>query len=121
MINYLDLTGYGFISLGVLFNLLSAITLIRYPDIYTRLLTSTKCITIGTTSIMFGIVIMNGFSAVGIKSLICLLVILLISPVESHVLLRAAKKQGIKMCKETLKDKYDEDLKKDNRHEISQN
>ena len=97
MINYVDLIGYGFVSLGVLFNLLSAITLIRYPDIYTRLLTSTKCITIGTTSIMFGLVIMNGFSSIGVKALICLLIILLISPVESHVLLRAAKKQGIKV------------------------
>ncbi len=45
-----------FISIGVLFNLFGCIGLIRLPDVYNRLQSATKCVTLGTCSILVGVV-----------------------------------------------------------------
>lgn len=92
MTNFLHYLCYAFITLGVFFNLLAAVSLLRFSDVYSRLLSSTKGITFGTLSILFGVFLMHGFNAVGVKSLLCLFFILLTSPIETQVLLRAAKK-----------------------------
>ena len=46
--------GWIIIWVGVLFDLLGAIGLIRFPDVYNRLQASTKCVTLGTLGIMIG-------------------------------------------------------------------
>ena len=92
MTSYIAYIGYGFISLGVLLNLLAALSLLRFPDVFTRLLSSTKGITFGTLSILFGVFLAHGFNAVGVKALLCLAFILLTSPIETQVMLRAAKR-----------------------------
>jgi multicomponent Na+:H+ antiporter subunit G len=97
MTNSLIYLAYAFITLGVILNLLASLALLRFPDVYTRLLSSTKCITFGTLSILFGVFIIHGFTAIGVKSLLCLIFILLTSPIETNVLLRAAKKSESKM------------------------
>ena len=96
MTEYLTYVGYGFITIGVLCNLLAALALLRFSDVYVRLLTSTKCITFGTLSILFGVFVIHGFGGIGVKALLCLVFVLLTSPIETHVLLRAARKSGVK-------------------------
>ena len=45
------------ISVGVLFDLLGCVGLLRLPDVYTRLQASTKCVTLGTCLILIGIAV----------------------------------------------------------------
>jgi multicomponent Na+:H+ antiporter subunit G len=106
MIKYI---AYTLVSGGVLFNLVAVIALLRFPDVYTRLSCSTKCITIGVSLILIGVLVMHGWSAAGIKAVICLLFFLITSPVEAHVISKAAHAAGSKLSASTTVDAYAED------------
>lgn len=98
-----------FIVVGITFDLFGCIGLIRLPDVYNRLQASTKCVTLGTCSILFGVFIKFGFTAAGVKALLCILFLLLTSPVAAHALARGAHKSGIKMWDKSVCDKYSDD------------
>jgi multicomponent Na+:H+ antiporter subunit G len=101
--------GWIIIWIGVLFDLLGAIGLIRFPDVYNRLQASTKCVTLGTLGIMIGIFLIKGFSPMGIKALICGAVLLLTSPVAAHALMKGSLHFGTKMWSGTILDQYGKD------------
>ena len=85
---------YFLISSGVFFNLVSAVALIRYPDFRSRVTFSTKLVTLGTGAVMAGVFLLYGFSALGVKALICVLLITVTSPVEANALLLAEEKRN---------------------------
>ena len=89
----------------------SCIGLLRLPDVYNRLQAATKCITLGTCSILFGMFLIVGFTAAGTKALLCIIFLLLTSPVAAHALARAAHISGIKLWEGSVVDKYAEDGK----------
>jgi multicomponent Na+:H+ antiporter subunit G len=101
--------GWIIIWLGVAFDILGAIGLVRFPDVYNRLQASTKCVTLGTFGIMIGIFLLKGFSAMGIKALIAGVFLLLTSPVAAHALMKGSLRFGRKMWKGTVVDKYGEE------------
>jgi multicomponent Na+:H+ antiporter subunit G len=105
----LDWAGLVFVSVGLAFDVFGCIGLIRLPDVYLRLQAATKCITLGTCSILFGTFLMMGFTAPGIKALMCIYVIALTNPVAAHVIARSAHRGGIKFWKGTVVDHYAED------------
>jgi len=47
---------YIFLGIGVAFNMLGSLGLIRFPDVYTRLHAGTKCTTFGSIFICFAII-----------------------------------------------------------------
>jgi multicomponent Na+:H+ antiporter subunit G len=100
---------YVFIAIGCLFDLLGAIGLVRLPDLYNRLQAATKCVTLGTCMILFGIFLYLGFNAGGIKALICAVFVLITSPTAAHALARGSHRGGIPLWKNSLMDKYAED------------
>ncbi len=103
--------GIFFIIVGLAFDFLGCLGLIRLPDVYNRLQASTKCVTLGTCSILFGLLLFKGFTAAGIKAIICILFIILTAPVSAHALARGAHKSGVKLWKESVCDKYEDDKK----------
>jgi multicomponent Na+:H+ antiporter subunit G len=66
----------------------------------------------GTLSIMLGVFAMNGFNVIGVKALLCVLFLMLTSPVSGHVLSRAAHIAGVKKWDKTVCDHYEDDRKK---------
>jgi len=98
--------GSSLIVIGLLFDFFGCVGLIRLPDVYTRLQASAKCVTLGTCGILFGLFLVKGFSATGIKALLCLLFIILTSPVSAHVLAKGAYRAGVKPCGATVVDEY---------------
>lgn len=104
--------GVLFIIVGLFFDFFGCLGLIRLPDVYNRLQASTKCVTLGTCSIVFGLFLFKGFTAAGIKALLCILFIILTAPVSAHALSRGAHKSGVKLCKGSVCDKYEEDKNK---------
>jgi multicomponent Na+:H+ antiporter subunit G len=104
-----DTLGLGFIIIGVLFNAFGCIGLLRLPDVYNRLQAATKCVTLGTCGIMFGIFLLKGFNAVGVKALIAIPLIFLTSPVAAHALARGAHLFGVKLWPKSVCDRYEED------------
>lgn len=108
----IEMIGYTLVTIGVIFDFFGALALLRFPDVYNRLLGSTKCVTAGTSCIMLGIFVMNGFSAVGVKALLCMGFLLITSPVSAHVLSRAAHLSGIKPWEGSVCDAYEKDKEK---------
>ncbi len=101
--------GMVFICIGVAFDFLGVLGLVRLPDVYNRLQAATKCVTFGSVGILIGIFIMQGFSSFGVKALIGIVFIFLASPTAAHVIARAAHRSRIPLTKITVIDKYEED------------
>lgn len=103
--------GLFFIVVGLAFDFFGCLGLVRLPDVYNRLQAATKSVTLGTCSILFGLFLFKGFTAAGIKALLCILFLVLTAPVAAHALSRSAHKMGVPLCKESVCDKYAEDDK----------
>ncbi|MDP3789350.1 MAG: monovalent cation/H(+) antiporter subunit G [Candidatus Omnitrophota bacterium] len=102
-----EIAGIIFITIGLAFNFFGCLGLIRLPDLYNRLQAATKCVTLGTCSILFGLFLFKGFTAAGIKAILCIIFILLTSPVAAHALARGAYKAGVKLWDGSVVDDYE--------------
>ena len=98
----MEYLGYIFISLGSLAFLVSAIGLIRMPDIYTRMHVATKSTTIGTILVIVGIIIIQPSWA--FKLILLAIFILLTNPLSSSVIARATHIDGATLEHDELKD-----------------
>ena len=107
-----EVVGSILILVGLTFDFFGCLGLIRFPDVYTRLQASAKCITLGTCGILLGLICFKGFSATGIKALLCMVFIILTAPVSAHALARAAYRSGVKPWAGTVIDEYDKDMDK---------
>jgi len=97
-----QIIGYTLTGLGALFYFYAGLGLLRMPDFYTKLQASTKATTLGTFSVVLGIGILNP-SFLG-KSLLLIVFVALTNPVASSVMIRAAYKNKVPVCKETTVD-----------------
>lgn len=104
-----DLIGLVLIGIGLFFDLVGCLGLVRLPDLYNRLQASTKCVALGTCLILFGTFVTVGFTPAGMKSLFCMYFVVLTSPVAAHALARGAHRSGVKLCEGSLVDHYAED------------
>lgn len=100
--------GYIMITVGVLFDLLGCVGLVRLPDVYNRLQAATKCVTLGTCMILLGVFVLTGFTAMGIKALICMFFILITNPTSAHALARGSHKAGVPLWPGSVIDEYQE-------------
>jgi multicomponent Na+:H+ antiporter subunit G len=100
------------IVIGLVFDFFGCLGLIRFPDVYSRLQASAKCITLGTCGILLGLVCFKGFTATGVKALLCLAFIAITAPVSAHALARAAYRSGVKPWSGTVVDEYGDDMDK---------
>ena len=98
------------LALGVFFNFLAGVGLLRFPDVYTRLHAGTKCTTFGSI-FLCGSVILIGLrawyspydgitgtdgSVFAIHTAAALIAILLTNPTGAHAIARAAHRSGVK-------------------------
>ena len=96
---------YILLGIGVFFNLLAGVGLLRFPDVYTRLHAGTKCTTFGSIFIVGSVVLLglnnwwigdtNG-SVLAIHSIFALVAILITNPTGAHAIARAAHRSGVK-------------------------
>jgi len=107
----IEIISFGFIIVGITFDFFGCLGIIRFPDVYNRLHSSIKCVTLGTCSILLGLFIDKGFSAAGFKALLCIAFLLLTAPVSAHVLSRSAHRSGVKLWEKSACDKYAEEQK----------
>ncbi|WP_297506662.1 monovalent cation/H(+) antiporter subunit G [Thermococcus sp.] len=112
--NALSALGEALVLIGTFFYFLSALGLIRMPDVYNRMQTSTKSATLGS----LGVIIGTGLWAVGegmswswvVQTIAVAGFILLTNPISAHALIRAAYKRGIPLWHGSVVDKYAEHL-----------
>lgn len=101
--------GYVLIVLGVVFDVLGCVGLVRLPDVYNRLQAATKCVTLGTAFLLFGVFFQFGFNALGIKAFICALFLLITSPTAAHALGRGSHRAKIRLWEGSVMDAYADD------------
>ncbi|GAB6135590.1 monovalent cation/H(+) antiporter subunit G [Thermococcus prieurii] len=102
------------VLIGTFFYFLSALGLIRMPDVYNRMQTSTKSATLGS----LGVIVGTGIWAVGkghslawiVQTIAVAGFLLLTNPISAHALIRAAYKRGIPLWHGSVVDKYAEHL-----------
>lgn len=95
-----------FMLLGSLTFLISAVGLIRMPDIYNRIQAGTKATSVGTIFMLIGLSILH---PIWIPKLVIILVfILLTNPISSHVVARAAYFNKEKLCDKTVVDQLEQ-------------
>jgi multicomponent Na+:H+ antiporter subunit G len=99
------------LCIGILFNLFGCIGLIRLPDVYNRLQAATKCVTLGTCSILIGVLFHFGFNDAGVKALIAIPILFFASTVSAHALIRGAYHFGIKLGEKSVRDDYKDAVK----------
>lgn len=94
------------LTIGVVFNLFGCIGLLRLPDVYNRLQAATKCVTLGTCSILLGLLFRYGLSEIGIKALIGIPLLFFASTVAAHALVRGSYHFGVKLGNRSVIDEY---------------
>jgi multicomponent Na+:H+ antiporter subunit G len=99
------------ITIGIIFNLLGCIGIIRLPDTYNRLQAATKAVTLGCCSILFGVIFHFGLCDAGTKALIAIPLLFFGSTVAAHALIRGTYHFGIKLGDKSVKDDYKDVVK----------
>ena len=99
-------------ALGIFFTFAGVVGMIRMPDTFCRLQSSTNIVTMGGLPILIGASIYgfsSGETAIGVKALVIGLFILLTNPAASHAMARAAYKSGAKLHEKSVCDEYGRD------------
>jgi multicomponent Na+:H+ antiporter subunit G len=103
----LNTVTYVLIGIGLFFNLMAGVGLLRFPDFYTRLHAGTKCTTFGSIFLIGAVVLqavaawVNGGwgspdSILAFRGIIALAAILLTNPTGAHAIARAGYRSGVK-------------------------
>ena len=102
---------YACLGIGIFFNLLASVGLLRFPDVYTRLHAGTKCTTFGSIFIALGVIVYGlwkwycgdkSMSILAIHSFFALIAILITNPTGAHAIARAAYRSGVKPAKAVI-------------------
>jgi multicomponent Na+:H+ antiporter subunit G len=89
---------YLLAAIGVFFSLSGGVGIARMPDLYTRIQCSSKAVTLGAVPTLVALVVAKGpVSSYGGRALLVALLLLVVNPVASHSLSRAAYKRGLPM------------------------
>lgn len=106
----IEYVGAILIFIGSLFAVVSAIGLIRFPDVYTRSHAATKSSTLGVLLTLTGALIyiwesQNYFS---VRLVLGIVFVFLTAPVSGHLVTRAAYRSKVKLADITLEDDLEE-------------
>lgn len=97
--------------IGLFFNVTAVVGIIRMPDLYCRLHSSSKNTTLGSLLIILGLAIRQfqaGQAPAGLKVLLIAMFLLMVTPIGSHALARAAYKFGVPLWEKSVVDQYSE-------------
>lgn len=108
---------YIFLVIGVLFNCLGSIGLLRFPDVYTRLHAATKATTFGSIFTSLAVIIYgfyqwnvvgdSKFGVLALHTIVALVCLIITNPTGAHAIARAAHRSGV-MPKQAVIDQLKE-------------
>jgi multicomponent Na+:H+ antiporter subunit G len=91
--------------IGLAFSLSGAVGIVRMPDLYARIQCSSKNVTMGALPLLLAVVVDKGaVSAYGSRALLFATLLLVVNPVASHALARAAYRIGVPMWQGSVVD-----------------
>ncbi|GHA29533.1 Na+/H+ antiporter subunit G [Devosia pacifica] len=106
----MDLAQYlaaALILLGAGFALVSAMGVLRLPDLYTRMHAASKAGSVGAGFILIAVAIVSFDLAVTLRAFAGIFFLLLTTPVASHLLARASYQSGYRPAESTVMNDLD--------------
>jgi multicomponent Na+:H+ antiporter subunit G len=97
--------------IGLFFNFIGVLGLLRFPDVYTRLHAETKTTTFGSIFLGLAVILysmVEGLPALAVHAAIAVIVLAFTNATGSHAIARAAAQSGIKPVQAVV-DKLEED------------
>ncbi|MBQ8003850.1 MAG: monovalent cation/H(+) antiporter subunit G [Oscillospiraceae bacterium] len=102
------------IGISLIFALAGVVGMLRFPDSFTRMQSTTNISTFGVLGVILAGCLYSGFMLHDYQMLVKLLVLglfyIITNPIAGHAIAKAAYKKGIRPEKEFVCDKYGEDL-----------
>ena len=108
---------YIFLGIGVIFNCLGSIGLLRFPDVYTRLHAATKATTFGSIFTSLAVIVYgffrwnitgeSKFIILVLHTFVALICLIITNPTGAHAIARAAHRIGV-MPKQAVIDQLKE-------------
>lgn len=115
---FVEILSWIFILLGSAFLVISAIGVIRLPDVYTRMHAAGITDTMGMGLLILGMALQVGFSLILVKLFLILAFVSFASPTATHALAQAALSGGVEpFLNEDRRPKETADLKPVNSNE----
>ena len=103
------------ILIGTVFSFLSAVGLIRLPDVYTRSHAASKSATLGVLFTLVGTFLYflweEGYFS--IRLFLGIFFVFLTAPVAAHVILRSAYRANVELAEQSVQDDLKEVIKKE--------
>ncbi|GGM42322.1 Na+/H+ antiporter subunit G [Paraliobacillus quinghaiensis] len=81
-----QLFAFVFFIAGIYFLLSTAVGLIRFPNLYTRLHAGSKCLMAGGISVFMGCILLEGISFVSLKLIVIMVFLFITNPIAIHVI-----------------------------------
>lgn len=81
--------------IGCLFIGFSIFGILRFKNIYTKILLISKVDTVATLTIIIGLILMRGFDAASVKLVILTVFLMITNPINTHMISRAAWLNGV--------------------------
>lgn len=108
----LEFIGAFIILFGSIISVVSAIGIIRFPDVYSRAHAATKTTTVAVLITLIGAFFYLWISEafISIRLILAIVFVFLTAPVSGHLVLRASYRANIKMADTTLEDELKEVL-----------
>jgi multicomponent Na+:H+ antiporter subunit G len=112
-----EISSYIFVSIvlfGSILTLISALGILRLPDVYTRSHAASKTSTLGVTLVLLGTFLYFWITKDHFNSRLILAIffIFMTAPVAGHLISRAAYNTGIKLWEHSVRDDLKETRKK---------
>ncbi len=81
--------------IGCLFIGFSIFGIIRYRNIFTKILLISKVDTVATLTIIIGLIFYQGFDASSVKLIILIVFLMITNPINTHMIARVAWLHGV--------------------------
>ncbi len=110
---------YILIGLSLFFSLAGVVGMLRMPDAYCRMQSSTNISTLGILGVVIAGIVYCCFpkeagglgdAGMAVKLAVLGIFYIVTAPISGHAIAKAAYKHGVKACAETVCDKLGEDM-----------
>lgn len=82
--------------MGSFFFLVGVLGLLRMPDVFSRIHTTTKGDTLGVGLVLLGLMVLYGFSFTTLRILVLLALVWLTTPTAAHLIAKAEYQKGVR-------------------------
>ena len=104
------------ILIGAVMSMISALGMIRFPDVYTRAHAATKSSTLAVMLTLSGVFLffLISESFISVRLLLGIVFVFITAPVSGHLVCRAAYRSNVKLANVTKDDELKDVLNKEN-------